>query len=143
LQIEGRFGEIRVVPFLLGYMKVTKTSLIKKCDVLFSLIVRSKGYCEVCGRSDLQLNAHHIVGRSIMILRYDFRNACCLDASCHKFNKNSAHENSPWFMDWLKENRPDDLEYVKSKSNLIAHYTIEDYQEILIRLKAQLKEVIN
>jgi hypothetical protein len=66
-----------------------------------------------------------------MILRYDLRNGVCLDVGCHRFSPNSAHENSPWFIDWLKENRPDDLEYVKSKSNLTAHYTIDDYKEIL------------
>ena len=109
-------------------MKTKKKSLIKKCDDILSLIIRSNGYCEVCGKSSYicQLHAHHIVTRKIMVLRYDLRNLVCLCAGCHKLNKFSAHENSLWFIDWLTEHRPEDLEYVKSKSNSIAHYTEAD-----------------
>lgn len=115
--------------------KPTKTSLIKKCDVLYSLIIRVRGYCEVCGRSDIQLNAHHIVGRTNFMLRYDFRNGCCLCVNCHEFAKDSVKNNPIKFLRWLEQNRPDDLKYVESKANIIAHYSVEDLQMICKSLK--------
>jgi len=121
--------------------KTDKQKLINKCDDLFSLIVRALGYCEVCHRSDIQLNGHHIKTRSIMILRYDFRNGCCLCVNCHEFSKDSVKNNPAKFLRWIQEHRPDDLKYVESKSELIAHYTILDYQEIYKELKAKLNEI--
>ncbi len=113
----------------------SKKHLKAKCDILWASIIRSKGYCEVCGRSDVQLNAHHIIGRSVMILRYDLRNGCCLCVNCHEFSSQSVKNNPIKFMHWLEENRKDDLEYLESKSNQIAHYTIYDYEEIYKNLK--------
>jgi hypothetical protein len=117
--------------------KVSKTNLKKKCDALWSQIVRSRGACEVCG-NPYNLNAHHIAGRSIYILRFDLRNGACLCAGHHKFFNLSAHENSPWFTKWMQANRPDDLEYINFKSEIIAHYTIFDYEKILSELKEKL-----
>ena len=121
-------------------MKRTKTSLRKECDKLWSLIVRAKVACEVCG-SPYYLNAHHIVGRSIYILRFDLRNGACLCVGHHKWNNLSAHENSPWFTKWMQQNRPDDLDYINSKSEIIAHYTLSDYEQIYQRLKEAYDEI--
>jgi hypothetical protein len=41
----------------------------------------------------------------------------------------------------MKENRPDDLDYINSKSNLIAHYTLDDLQQIYQRLKEEYNEI--
>jgi hypothetical protein len=125
--------------------KPNKTSLKKKCDILYSLIIRSKGYCEVCNPSNrpssIQLNAHHIIGRGTMILRYDFRNGCCLCVNCHEFSRDSVKNNPIKFLRWMEKNRPDDLVYVESKSELIAHYSVENYQNILQHLKEVYSEM--
>lgn len=116
---------------------ISKKNLKKQCDGLFSKIIRSKGYCEYCGRSDLTLNCHHIIGRINHALRFDIRNGCCLCVNCHEFSKDSVKNNSPKFIEWLQINRPKDLEYIKSKSNEIAHYTILDYELIYKKLKEE------
>jgi len=114
--------------------KPSKRNLIKKCDELYSLIIRSIGYCEICGRTDIQLNGHHIIGRAVMILRYDFRNGCSLCVNCHEFAKDSVKNNPIKFLRWLQKYRADDLAYVESKSNIIAHYTVSDLQQIYQKL---------
>lgn len=121
--------------------KPSKSKLIKKCDILFSLIVRQLGYCEWCGRSDIQLNGHHVIGRAIMFLRYDRRNGCCLCVNCHEFSKTSVKNNPIKFLDWFKAVRPQDYEYIKSKSELIAHYSVEDLTDILKSLKEVYSEM--
>lgn len=117
--------------------KTDKNKLIKKCDDLFSLIIRALGYCEVCHRSDIQLNAHHIKTRGIMILRYDFRNGVSLCVNHHDLQRQSAHKDQKWFEGWLLQYRSEDLEYVESKKNIIAHYTVSQLQEIYQRLKEE------
>ena len=123
--------------------KQTKKSLKKKCDVLYSLIIRSKGYCEVCGKSNLILNAHHVIGRVNYSLRWDIRNGCCLCVSCHKFSKASAHEHPIKFINWFKKTRSEDHEYLLNKKNEIKTWTIFDYQEILKDLKDILNDRTN
>lgn len=56
-----------------------------KADALFSLIVRSIGYCEVCGVSGsmAQLQCAHWIGRTASNTRTDFDNAFSLCARCH------------------------------------------------------------
>lgn len=60
------------------------------CDKYFAQIVRARGYCERCGRSDLPLQAAHIVRRAAVgdpdgiPLRHNLDNAWALDAECHR-----------------------------------------------------------
>lgn len=51
-------------------------------DKWFSLIVRSIGYCQCCGRTDM-LQCAHIVSRRYLGVRWAFDNAMCLCAACH------------------------------------------------------------
>jgi hypothetical protein len=53
-----------------------------KADELFSKLIRSRGACERCGRTE-HLQAAHIITRSRLNTRWDTRNAWCLDARCH------------------------------------------------------------
>lgn len=56
-----------------------------KADVLFSKIVRSRGACENCGRTEpeVQLQCAHIITRGIGATRCLEDNAFCLCAGCH------------------------------------------------------------
>jgi len=67
----------------------------KKADDLWSLIVRSVGHCEICGREGQLtkegkpvkgLNAHHLIGRSNLKYRHDLNNGICLCVRCHKWS---------------------------------------------------------
>lgn len=69
--------------------KKTKT-LSKQLDDLAGAIVRSRGYCEHCGRKD-KLQWCHIVGRSARQVRWDLDNAYCLCHQCHFYFTNHPH----------------------------------------------------
>ena len=56
----------------------------KKADDLFSKIIRSKNYCDRCGKGQF-LQCAHIVSRRFSATRCDLRNALCLCARCHHY----------------------------------------------------------
>jgi hypothetical protein len=78
--------------------KTNVKSLKKKSDILWAKIVREVGMCERC-KSKFHLNAHHIIGRSGIALRYDLENGVCLCVGCHYF----AHNKPTEFTYWLEE----------------------------------------
>src|SRR3990167_10281304 len=53
-------------------------------DELFSKIIRSKGFCERCGKKE-NLQCAHILSRSYRQVRWDFGNAFCLCNGCHVY----------------------------------------------------------
>lgn len=55
-----------------------------KADRLFSLVVRSRGRCEKCGKADT-LQTAHIISRRYVAIRTDEANAFCLCAACHYY----------------------------------------------------------
>lgn len=64
-----------------------------KSDKLFSLIIRSRGACEKCGRSaGIQLQTAHIISRTYSKVRTDERNAFCLCSACHRYFHNWPKE---------------------------------------------------
>lgn len=96
-------------------LKKPKISTIKnKLDKCWRDKVKEKKFCEICGRKE-NLNAHHIIGRRNLNLRWDLRNLCVLCPYCHTFGINSAHQNPLFFLDWMKKHRPDDLKYLQKK----------------------------
>ena len=137
LQDDRRWGRVSCLSLLrvLTLRVATKKSLKAKCDKLWSEIIRSIGYCEMCG-SNQNLQAHHIMGRINYSLRWDLRNGICLDASCHTFSRNSAHNSPLEFAEWFKANRPEDYEYLLSKKNLLVK---PDYEQILNYLQSEVK----
>lgn len=117
-----------------------KKTVKNRLDRLWSQITREKKYCEICGKAGN--NPHHIIGRRNLNLRWDLRNACLLCSGCHTLNRNSAHQNPIWFMDWLKQNRPEDLKYLKEKQKESPRpYSIEDYLKTEEKLKHELENM--
>lgn len=55
-----------------------------KLDEIFAKVVRKRGYCERCGKT-MNLNCSHIHSRTKMSVRWDLKNAFCLDAGCHLY----------------------------------------------------------
>lgn len=70
-----------------------------RADKLFSKIIRSKGYCERCGRTDGQLQTAHIISRTYSKVRTNELNAFCLDARCHRYFHNWPKEFSKFITD--------------------------------------------
>ena len=69
--------------------------LRKLLDGMWGELVRANGRCEMCGESKGQMQAHHLISRSILAYRWNLLNGACLCAGCHKFKKTAVHV-SPW-----------------------------------------------
>ncbi len=111
-------------------MRVKSKKYIKnKLDRLWSEIIRSGGNCEICGKPTK--DPHHVIGRKNLSTRWDLRNGVRLCFQHHTGGNKSAHNDPLWFIDWFKEHRPEDYEYLIKKKNETKTYTIFDYEEIL------------
>lgn len=119
-------------------------SLTKKLDKQWSTLVkvRAKYKCEVCGKNGNQcrLNSHHIIGRTNRMTRWDLKNGCCLCTQHHKFGKQSAHEDAPWFDEWLQKYRKEDYDYVNSIKNTIKKWKPSDKEDLIEEYKIKIKE---
>lgn len=72
--------------------KPKRKNLDKKCLELWAKIVKHGGRCEICGSTPKVLHAHHLIGRSNRLYRYDPMNGIALCCQCHLFDDNcSAH----------------------------------------------------
>lgn len=77
--------------------RTKQTTAKAAADRLFSQIVRSKGYCEHCGKSSgVQLQCAHWISRTYSNTRTDFDNAFCLCATCHRYFTNDPMAWSLW-----------------------------------------------
>lgn len=116
--------------------KVSRKTLKKKANKLWSLIIRQKnnGKCEMCNKS--ANNPHHIIGKSNHAVRWDIRNGCLLCSGCHTMNNNSAHKDPQGFMIWLEEHRLGDYIYLLLEKNEIWD---KDYDKVLEYLNKVIK----
>ena len=81
----------------------TKTQDLKKCDQLFSLIIRARdGRCQECGSTDGLQNAHGF-SRSYRATRFDRRQCWALCIKCHKRYTHRPIEWSEWMVDRMGE----------------------------------------
>lgn len=79
--------------------KVSIKQWTKKLDKLAGDLVRGRGKCERCGRTD-RLQWAHIVSRRAKRIRWDLDNAFCLCQNCHFMFTNNP-EKWPLFVDQL------------------------------------------
>lgn len=62
-----------------------KTYWIKKCDELFSKIVRARfGHC-IETKTTENLQCAHVISRSYFMIRWDYENAVALSSKRHRF----------------------------------------------------------
>jgi len=120
--------------------KPKQKTLKKKCDILWSKIIRRHGVCEKCG-SPRNLQAHHLISKSAVFYRHIIENGICLCPACHMFsNKFSAH-GSPWqFELWLKEKKSWQYHWWEANRWKIVEGQKIDYAEVLERLEATAKD---
>jgi hypothetical protein len=117
----------------------------KKCDTLWSQLIRSSGRCAVCGSCEY-LNAHHLIHRSVCFYRHNLNNGICLCPKHHTFGYGHSSEGfsahgTPWaFEEWMKSNKPDQYAWW-SKNRYETHAGVKiDYKEVLDTLKQAMKE---
>jgi len=109
-----------------------------KLDKNLSLLIRSRGLCERCGKRD-NLQASHIYGRANMAVRWSDENLQCLCAGCHRF---FWHEHPQEAQDWLRTVRtPEQLEALRLASLEKATWTVEKMAIRLAEIQAKLSAV--
>ena len=107
-----------------------------KADTLYSLIIRSLGYCEAEGRDgracSSQLQTAHICSRRYSATRTDTRNAFCLCFSHHRYYTDFPREFSKFITDtWAQEY----YETIRQKSVRPTKVNWEERVEFLKRIK--------
>lgn len=106
-----------------------------KADKLFSELVRSKGFCLRCRRTD-NLQCSHIRSRRFSATRTDLANAQCLCAGCHRYFTDNPVE----FTDWLDATiGRDEYLRLKRKSEASGKFGTKFWEAEVERLKG-LKE---
>lgn len=114
-------------------MKTAKQKLEKELDKLWSLKVREKCECELCGRrGDIKsFDAHHIRRRGNKSTRWDLGNGCCLCKGCHRFKIHIDTLTAGVLIDNLKKRRGSDWHKVLvRKSNEIKKWTMKELEEL-------------
>jgi len=114
--------------------KLDRKKLIKKLDATWSLLVRQKCMCELCGaRGDIKsFDAHHVVRRSYMATRWELSNGVCLCKGCHRFKVHMDTLMATRLVNRLKESRGADwYDELLMKSYQIVKYTVRDLENIL------------
>ena len=94
-----------------GKIKFTKE------DKDWALAVKERdGFaCVICGDT-IKPNAHHILPRELHDTKLDISNGITLCVKHHLFSREiSAHNNPLAFFLWMEKNRPEILQYLRSK----------------------------
>ena len=82
-------------------------------DKLWSLAVRKVGYCEKCGNRN-NLQAHHLIRRTVYRFRWSIENGVCLCSGCHQFGDESAHagnDTTARFLRWIETTKPEQFSW--------------------------------
>lgn len=108
-----------------------------KATKLHSLVVRSRGACERCGRTET-LQAAHIIGRRYAATRCDENNAWCLCAGCHRRLTEWPNEHMHFVAQTIGMDRYDELR-VKALAGVKTNDLF--WQGEIDRLQALLDEV--
>ena len=119
---------------------LTKKQWRVLADTLWAKIVKDRAgrACALCG-STFMLEAHHMIAKGgCGYLRYSLENGLCLCRVCH-FRFHNIDSQAGW--DWLRENRPDDYEYISShKKKVCPTKSIGYYRDVIAFLEAAAKE---
>jgi len=119
--------------------KFKSRKFIKILDREYSVLVRSKGFCEKCGKEE-GLQCCHIIPRTNMTLRWDIFNAISMCMRCHLFWQ---HKNPLEFTEWFEKKYPARYLYLMENRNKIIKRTKEDYEEIFKNiLKKNIKGLV-
>jgi 5-methylcytosine-specific restriction endonuclease McrA len=124
--------------------KSTKQKITKKLDELWSLLVRDKCVCELCGhKGDIkEFDAHHIKKRGNLSTRWDLNNGVCLCKGCHRFKVHMDTFTVALLIDKLKNERGKEWydELIK-KTNQIVKYSIAELQELYDYYKGEVEKL--
>ena len=122
---------------------MTRKQEIKKLDELWSLIIRSKKKCELCGNEgDIKgFDAHHIQRRNCLITRWDLDNGVCLDKGCHRFGVHMDTLKAHQLIEKLKKRGGEEwYKDLVRRSRQIVKWNVKDLEKIYDNLKKEFCE---
>lgn len=113
--------------------KPTQGQLVKKADVLFSKIVRARGFCE-SGRSEHAgaLQCAHGFSRRYRNVRWDARQCWALCQGCHVYY---THRPIEWDL-WMQERMGLEI-YEEVRTTALDKWSKPDVSAILERLRGE------
>jgi 5-methylcytosine-specific restriction endonuclease McrA len=103
-----------------------------KLDIIYSKLIRKRGYCQRCGKSE-NLQCSHIHSREKMSVRWDLLNSFCLCAGCHKYFWHTHPIDAAEFA----KNKLGDYEYTLLiiKANSIKKWKLDELQSLYSTLE--------
>jgi len=119
--------------------------LENKLDTLSAKLCRMKGACEICGKSDGVLNAHHFKTRGLKGVRWYQPNLICLCVHHHTFNfKFSAHKTPEAFKTRMLELRGQEwLDDIEKRAVSHTSFKFGELEELLEQTKKEIKQYEN
>ena len=111
----------------MGKSKRKRTNL-ELADELYRQIIRSKGFCERCGKRE-NLQTAHIISRSYHQVRHDLDNSFCLCDGCHRY-----FTNRPIEFETFVKSKIGEAHYQELKDRAIDYKKI-DYKAVIKRLQ--------
>lgn len=122
------------------HQKKERDILIKKCDAVFSKIIRSTGYClwpetaeeKHKGRSECS----HIFSRRYMAIRWHELNAKPL-CTAHHFNWHKHPAEAAIFLATIRT--PEEIKWLKEQTNVVKQWTVLEMKSLLAELQAKLQ----
>jgi hypothetical protein len=106
----------------------------RRLDPPMSKLIRSKGFCEKCGRrGEIKMfDDAHVVGRKNLTLRWDILNHLCLCFQCHRF---FWHEEPLEAATWFKQKYPERYQYLLKAKNIVLARFETDYKNLLTAIE--------
>lgn len=116
--------------------------LENKLDTLSAKLCRMKGACEICGKSDGVLNAHHFKSRVYKGVRWYQPNLICLCVHHHTFNhKFSAHRTPEAFKTRMIELRGQEwFDNIEKRAVEHTSFKFGELEELLEQTKKEIKQ---
>lgn len=117
--------------------------LENKLDTISAKICRMKGACEVCGKNDGVLNAHHFKSRVYKGVRWYLPNLICLCVHHHTFNhKFSAHRTPEAFKARMKELKGQEwFDDIEKRAIEHTSWKLEELEDLLTTYQEKIKEL--
>lgn len=125
-------------------MKFNIAKAKRKLDRLFSqyILTRDNRTCKRCRWDGGKVDTSHIIPRSILATRWLPENAITLCVSCHKYGKESWHQNPLSSIRWLDSVRGiDNNNILLTESTKPFKFTKEKYEEILSEIISKISTV--
>ena len=118
--------------------KTDRKKLDEYCLTIWGKIIRSKGKCTICGKTD-SLQAHHIISRRYNVGRHALDNGLCICSSCHFFEKPEPERFRDMVLGAIGEDR---FKVLKEKYILKSRkISLGELDEIKAGLKEELKQL--